>query len=163
MNQIIHRSLLAELQPFLAKQTSILVSACLLGIQCRYDGKEQLQPDILQLKDAFHLIPICPEQLGGLPTPRKPVEIVWGSGEDVLAGRSQVCNPEGEDVTDAFIRGALEVEKIARRLGPQAALLKQRSPSCGYGQIYQHHQIIVGNGVTAALLKQAGLLIMAID
>jgi uncharacterized protein YbbK (DUF523 family) len=102
-------------------------------------------------------IPVCPEQLGGLPTPRSPVEIVNGSGEDVLSGGKRAHGKDGRDVTAEFIKGAEEVLKIARTFPVTAAILKERSPSCGSSLIYDgtfQHVAKPGQGVTAALLKK---------
>jgi uncharacterized protein YbbK (DUF523 family) len=144
--------------------TSIIVSACLLGINCRYDGKSKLHPDLATLLEHFFLIPVCPEQLGGLPTPRPAAEIRNGSGADVLARKASVfTNTANLDVTEAFLRGASETEKIARLLKVTTAILQQRSPSCGFGRIYQNHQLSAGTGVTAALLRNGGITIFSVD
>jgi len=95
----------------------------------------------------FRLIPVCPEQLGGLPTPRPPAEILGGDGADVLSGTARVINLRGEEVTEAFMRGAEEVLRLARLLGVRRAFLKAKSPSCGLEPL----------GVTAALLLREGL------
>lgn len=128
----------------------ILVSACLLGANCRYDGKGQANPKILALAEQHELVPVCPEQMGGLPTPRPPAEI-----------REKRCiNRLGQDVTEAFERGAQQAVYLAKALGCQAAILKSRSPSCGLGQIYDGSfsgQLIPGNGFCAQALKAAGL------
>lgn len=138
----------------------ILVSACLLGTRCRYNGGHCLRPQVVELVWRKGVIPICPEQLGGLATPRPPAEIVGGDGRDVLEGRARVLTDEGVDVTDRFIAGARECLELARRLGVTRAVLKARSPSCGVGQIYDGsfgRNLRPGDGVTAALLRSAGL------
>jgi uncharacterized protein YbbK (DUF523 family) len=132
-----------------------LVSACLMGIHCRFDGKNSLDTDIQQLVIEGKAVPVCPEQIGGLSTPRLPAEIIGGTGEDVLDGKAKVVNIEGEDVTEAFIRGAKEVLRIAKTVGATEAILKERSPSCGNGTFQGIKQ--AGNGVTAALLKRNGI------
>lgn len=136
----------------------ILVSSCLLGIYAKYDGtltnKNSL---LLKYKDCGKYIPVCPEQLGGLCTPRFPVEIMGGTGEDVLAGSVKAKNDHGEDVTPQFIRGAQQVLYITKILPIKAAILKERSPSCGVNLIYDgtfQHVVREGRGVTAAILKQ---------
>jgi uncharacterized protein YbbK (DUF523 family) len=137
-----------------------LVSACLMGVHCRFDGKSSLDTDIQQLVIEGKAVPVCPEQIGGLSTPRLPAEIIGGTGEDVLDGKAKVVNIEGEDVTEAFIRGAKEVLRIAKTVGATEAILKERSPSCGSNVIYNGtFQGIkqAGNGVTAALLKRNGI------
>ncbi len=128
----------------------ILVSACLLGVACRYDGKGQAIPRLNELLAACEVIPVCPEQLGGLPTPRTPSERV---GEKVLAR-------DGTDVTCAFARGAMEALRLARLTGARLALLKARSPSCGSGEIYDGSftgRTVPGNGVAAQALVDAGI------
>ncbi len=133
-----------------------LCSACLLGINCRYDGKAKPNEKVLKLAKEEILIPICPEQLGGLSTPRKPAE---QQGEKVV-------RENGEDVTENFNRGGQQVLRIAKLLNIKTAILKQRSPSCGYGQIYDgtfSETIVVGDGVTAKLLKENGIEILTED
>ncbi|KJS83099.1 MAG: hypothetical protein JM58_13310 [Peptococcaceae bacterium BICA1-8] len=107
----------------------IIVSACLAGINCRYDGKSKISPRVIELVAKGEAIPLCPEQLGGLSTPREPVNIQ--SGTYVLAGTEKVLTPKGEDVTINFIQGANEVLKIAELVNPSLIILKSKSPSCG--------------------------------
>lgn len=125
----------------------ILVSACLLGMNCRYNGKGELNSQVLALsRDAF-LIPFCPEIYGGLATPRDPAE---RQGEKVMTAA-------GADVTEQYKKGAEEALRLARLYGCRAAVLKERSPSCGRGQIYDGtytRRLIPGHGVTARLLEQ---------
>lgn len=132
---------------------NILVSACLLGCPCRYDGKGQAHPDVLALRERHHLIPVCPEQLGGLPTPRPPAERRDGA----------VITCEGDSVTEQYRRGGKAAVELARLLGCTCAILKERSPSCGHGEIYDgtfSHTRIQGDGVAAALLAEAGLEVL---
>lgn len=124
-----------------------LCSACLIGIKCRYDGKSNTNIKVLELAKKEILIPVCPEQLGGLATPREPQERL---GKKVLT-------KTGKDVTENFNKGAEQVLSIAKLLGVKEAILKQRSPSCGCGQIYDgtfSGRIIDGDGVTTALLRR---------
>lgn len=127
----------------------VLVSACLLGVGCRYDGKSKgVQLDALMAR--CELIPICPEQLGGLPTPRTPSERRDG----------RVFARDGWEVTAEFRRGAGEAARLAARFGAGYALLKARSPSCGTGEIYDGSftgTLIPGNGVTAEALSALGI------
>ncbi len=131
-----------------------LCSACLLGIKCRYDGKSKPNKKVLALAKKEVLIPICPEQLGGLSTPREPSE---QRGKEVFT-------KSGKNVTDNFQNGAKEVLKLAKLFSIKEAILKQRSPSCGSGQIYDgtfSGTIIKGDGVTTALLKSNGIKIIS--
>ncbi len=140
-----------------------IVSACLAGINCRYDGENKLLRKVQRLVRQGKAIPVCPEQLGGLPTPRLPMEIQGGSGKDVLDGRTGVFTKEGEDVTSQCIKGAHEVLKLAKLVGARVAILKARSPSCGYGQVYDGtftNNLRKGEGVTASLLRREGIEII---
>jgi len=142
-----------------------LCSACLLGIRCTWDGKDRYKnKKVIELSKKEVLIPICPEQLGGLPTPRIPQEIQNGTGDDVLNGKCKVLNKEGKDVTVYFIRGAHEVLKIAKLLGIKEFIAKQKSPSCGCGKTYDGTftgTLIKGDGVTTALLKKHGIKVIS--
>lgn len=133
---------------------TILVSACLLGVHCRYDGGSQKRDLLDSLSEQYHLVPVCPEQLGGLPTPRTPSERV---GAQVLA-------KDGRDVTDEYRRGAEEALRLAKCFGCKTAILKARSPSCGSGTVYDgtfSGKTVPGDGVTAELLKQNGIRVLS--
>ncbi len=124
-----------------------LCSACLLGIKCRYDGKSKLNKKVLGLSKKEILIPVCPEQLGGLPTPRELTE---------RRGK-RVFTKSGKDITKYFKKGAEEVLKITKLLGVKEVIFKQESPSCGCGRIYDgtfSGKLTKGDGVTTALLKR---------
>lgn len=141
-----------------------LCSACLLGVRCRYDGKSMPNERVLLLSNDEILIPICPEQLGGQSTPRDDAEIVGGDGYDVLNNKARVVESNGRDVTQYFVSGAEEVLRLAELFGIKEVILKQRSPSCGTGQIYDgtfSKKLIEGDGVTAALLKRNGLEVIS--
>lgn len=138
----------------------IIVSACLCGINCKYNGGNSLNKQVLQLFKEGKAIPVCPEQLGGLSTPRVPLEIIGGTGAEVLEGRSRIIATTGEDGTEAFIKGAKETLNIAKACGAKIAIMKTRSPSCGLGTIYDGTYTgnkIDGNGVTAELLIKNGI------
>lgn len=138
----------------------ILVSACLLGINCKYNGGNNRIPALAELCQQGRLVPVCPEMLGGLPIPRPPAEIRGGSGSAVLAGKAKVVNREGNDVTAAFLRGAEETLTLARLFGAKKALLKESSPSCGSSTIYDGTFTgtkKAGEGVTTALLRSHGI------
>ena len=131
----------------------ILVSACLLGVCCRYDGESRPCRDVMRLRDGVEMVPVCPEQLGGLPTPRPPAEIREG----------RVITREGQDVTAAYQKGAEEAARLYELLGCEYAILKARSPSCGCGEIYDGTftgTLIQGDGVTARLLMDRGVTVM---
>ncbi|UZQ49322.1 DUF523 domain-containing protein [Clostridium kluyveri] len=140
----------------------ILVSACLCGINTKYNGENNLSQEVLKLIRKERIIPICPEQLGGLTTPREPCEIRGGTGGDVLDRKAIVVTSDGKNVTDNFLRGAYETLNIAKAFNIKKAILKSKSPSCGYNKIYDgsfKKNIIKGNGVTAELLIKNGIKI----
>lgn len=133
---------------------NILVSACLLGTPCRYDGTGKPEPALERLRaQGYTLIPICPEVLGGLPTPRPPAE---------RQSDGRVVTREGVDVTAEYRAGAELALEIAQAHGCTLAMLKERSPSCGRGQIYDgtfSHTLIPGSGVAAQLLETQGITV----
>ncbi len=142
------------------RKEPLLVSACLLGLVTRYDGGDERRGTVVALGERYHLIPVCPEQLGGLPTPRPGAEIIAGDGDDVFAGRARVETADAVDVTSAYVRGAAESVKLAGILDARQAVLKARSPSCGCHEIYDGSFRGVcrpGRGVTAAALARAGV------
>lgn len=144
----------------LASQDPVLVSACLAGRACAFDGSARARDTVLRLVDAGRAVLACPEEEGGLGTPRPPAEIVGGTGDDVLDGRARVLSIGGQDVTDAYLEGARIAVDRARRLGCRIAILKARSPSCGIGAVYDGtfaKRLVAGDGVTAAALKRAGV------
>ena len=124
----------------------------MLGVCCRYDGRSVPCQPLLDALPRLRLVPVCPEILGGLPTPRTPSE---RQGE-------RVVSKTGADVTAAYRKGAQEALRLARLFGCRKALLKERSPSCGRGQIYDGSfsgRLIPGDGVTARLLEQEGIAV----
>lgn len=137
-------------------KTCIIISACLIGIKCRYDGKSCTSSSVVKFINKKYCIPVCPEQLGGLSTPRIPSTIVKGDGFDVVKGKARVLNIEGKDVTDNFILGAQEALKIAELVGCNQAVLKEKSPSCGVRNIYHGEKLVKGCGVTTALFLKNG-------
>jgi len=143
-------------------ETPLLVSACLLGLPCRYDGGSCPASVLQRLAAQGRAIPICPEVAGGLPAPRPPAEIRGGDGGDVLDRRARVVREDGTDVSEAFIAGARAALHLARRCGATRAVLKAHSPSCGVGLIYDgtfSGQLTGGDGVTAALLRREGIAV----
>ena len=135
---------------------NLLISACLIGVPCRYDGKSVPRVDILKLEERYNVIPVCPEIFGGLPTPRTPSERVG----------DRVVMRDGTDVTENFMRGAECTLNIAKSCGAGAALLKSRSPSCGKGMIYDGSftgTLKEGDGVTAQLLMKDNIKVYSED
>ena len=131
----------------------ILVSACLLGEPCRYDGQSVPNAGVKALAESFELVPACPEQLGGLPTPRVPCE---------LRPDGRVIDRNGLDRTEAFRAGAAAALEIARANGCMRAVLKENSPSCGVTAVYAGTftgRLVPGEGMTAATLRRAGVLV----
>lgn len=131
----------------------ILISACLLGVSCRYDGKSKPHSDVAQLMEKHTLIPVCGEIMGGLPTPRVSAE---RQGERVMT-------KDGRDVTAEYRRGAEEVLRLAKLYGATVAVLKERSPSCGSGEVYDGTftgTLTAGYGVTAELLHANGIRVI---
>jgi uncharacterized protein YbbK (DUF523 family) len=138
----------------------VLVSACLAGRACRFDGSANSDDVVGALVASGRAVLVCPEVDGGLETPRPPAEIVGGDGADVLAGRARVVTISGRDVTDAYLEGARVALTAAHRTGARAAILKARSPSCGKGAIYDgsfSRATRAGDGVTAALVAANGI------
>lgn len=137
-----------------------IVSACLAGIDCRWNGRNKLNRRIKELVDRREAIVACPEVLGGLPVPRRPAGIYGGLGGDVWNGKASVKEARrGKDVTKYFKRGALKFLEMAESKNIKEAVLKQKSPSCGCGKTWQldddfTNRLVNGNGVTAALLKR---------
>lgn len=132
----------------------LLISACFLGKNCKYSGgNNALPPEILaRLGEKYALVPVCPETAGGLPIPREPSERLNG----IVIGKS------GRDVTAEFDKGAETALALARRFGCKAALMKERSPSCGSGEVYDGTftgSLTAGDGMTAQLLKENGLAV----
>ncbi len=132
---------------------NILVSACLLGVECRYDGGHNYCGAADRLKEKHHLIPVCPEVYGGLPVPRVPSEIL----------KERVISAEGNDVTEEFYRGARAMMHLARYFGCRLAVLKERSPSCGSGEIYDgtfSGRLTAGDGIFVRMLKEEGITVI---
>ena len=137
----------------------ILISACLAGINCKYSGGNNLNPDLRDLVNSGKAVPICPEQLGGLVTPRTPAEIIRDS-----KGNIKVITKTGTDVTKEYVLGAERALAIAKALNIKTAVLQSRSPSCGCGYIYDGtftKHLIVGNGITAELFMKNGIKVFS--
>ncbi len=143
----------------------VVISACLLGIRCRYDGGDSRNETAIQQSETDELIPVCPEEAGGLPTPRPAAEIVGGDGDDVLNGKAKVMTVDGTDVTAAYLKGAHHALQVAQSHAATQVILKARSPSCGCGDIYDgtfSGTLTSGDGVTTALLKRHGITVTSL-
>ncbi len=137
-------------------KSSVMVSACLLGIDCKYNGKNNLNKELIESLEDYRIVPFCPEQLGGLPTPRPKSEI----------RNSIVVNEFGEDITRLFKKGAEESLKIFRLVKPAFVIFMDRSPSCGVGQIYDgtfSSRLINGNGITVELFLQNNVKLYSVS
>jgi uncharacterized protein YbbK (DUF523 family) len=147
----------------LPSEGPILVSACLAGRACRFDGTGAYEDTVATLVAEGRAVLVCPEVDGGLGTPRPPAEIQGGDGDDVLDGRARVMTRDGVDVTENYINGAKRALAAARANGASVAIFKARSPSCGKGGVYDGtftRSLQSGNGVTAALLRREGIDVM---
>ena len=145
----------------LARAPVVLCSACLLGYRCRYDGADRRNPAVERALAGKAVVPICPEEAGGLSTPRPAADLSGGTGEAVLSRRARVLTHEGEDVSDAFVRGAELACEAAQRYCAGVALLKEGSPSCGVRRVWQEGARVPGQGVTAAALSRAGVVVIS--
>ena len=144
----------------MATAKKYIISACLIGKNCFYDGTSRHKPEIRDLVDRGEAIALCPEELGGLKTPRPPSEIFSGSGEDVLKGKAYVFNKQGKDITINLIKGCREFLNIAKECAVKKAILKSKSPCCGRGRIYDgtfKDRLRKGNGIAAELLLRNGI------
>ena len=144
-------------------RTPILVSACLLGIACRYNGRSKHYPTVVEhlAKNDLLAIPVCPEQLAGLSTPREPTRFTRSDGQDVLNGHGKIVTHSATPLTEQFRKGAEQVLQIARLCGCQSALFKERSPSCGVNQVDCDGLIVSGIGVASARLRAEGLQVFS--
>lgn len=138
----------------------ILLSACLVGLNCKYNGGNNYNEQVYNLIKEGKAIPVCPEQLGGLTTPRTPAEI------RIIDGERRVFTSEGADVTDQFYKGSENVLEFAKKLNIKTAVLKSKSPTCGCGKIYNgnfENQLIDGNGILTQMLLDNGIEVINSD
>jgi len=141
----------------------VLVSACLAGRECTYQGTGRSNAEVLRLVDEGRAVLVCPEEEAGLGTPRPEAEIDAGAGDDVLDRATGVKTIDGVDVTEEYLEGARIAVERARKHGCTTAILKARSPACGCGQIYDgsfEARLREGDGVAAAALRRAGVDVM---
>lgn len=139
----------------------VLVSACLLGIGCRYDGGNSHRKDLIEILIGRVPVPFCPELFGGLGVPRETFEITSGDGEDVLNNKSIIISPSGRDATQNFINGSLAGLKICIIAGIRRAILREKSPSCGVRTVINGGNLKKGSGVFAALLRRNNIEIIS--
>jgi uncharacterized protein YbbK (DUF523 family) len=138
-----------------------IISACLAGINCTYEGKNNSNDFIRKLIKQGEGIAVCPEQLGGLPTPRAICQLIGGDGADALDGHAKIISEDGRDLTENFVRGAEEALNFAKLCGASTAILKSMSPSCGSGKTASKSGLIDGDGVTTALFKRHGIKVLS--
>jgi uncharacterized protein YbbK (DUF523 family) len=143
----------------------ILVSACLAGFNTRYDGTNCAHPEIIRLVAEGKAMPLCPEQLGGLPTPRPAISFVNGDGNELIKGSISVSaiGVDGIDYSQNLLNGANEVLRIAMMFNIKKAILKEGSPSCGVLKVWVNSRKVKGCGVTTAILKKNGIIIEAME
>jgi len=142
-----------------------LVSACLLGRTCRYDGghnRDRVLEEELAARE-LGIVPFCPEEHGGLGTPRDPAWIEAPGAAAVLEGRARIVDDKGRDVTEGFLRGAQGALETCRAHGIRHAFLKERSPSCGVHSTHVAGELVDGPGVTAELLRRAGIEVQGVE
>jgi len=145
----------------MAEMETILVSACLIGINCRYDGTGKRDDRVLKYLEHKIAIPVCPELLAGFGIPRLSAEIESGDGFDVLAGKARVILKDGRDVTREFLSGARQSLKIASFSRAGSAILKEQSPSCGVNFIYHRGKPVRGSGIFTAMLSKEGFQVQS--
>lgn len=156
---------MTPLDEFLSRigDAPVLVSSCLLGLPTRYDGGARASEAIVKFAKERRVIPVCPEQLGGLATPRPRATLTGGDGGAVMKGTAKVVNELGRDVTENYLRGAKQSAALARLTGAKFAILKEKSPSCGVTKVYVGATLVDGSGVTTAVLKAMGMEIFVVD
>jgi uncharacterized protein YbbK (DUF523 family) len=137
----------------------VLVSACLLGVACRYNGTSGKNDKVIEWARGRRIVPVCPESLSGLPVPREPAEFDVGDGSMLRSGKARIVQRSGADVTREFMRGAVESLRIAHLVGAREALLKDRSPSCGVYNVYCRGKLAHGVGCFTALLLLEGVAV----
>ncbi|MBN1572158.1 MAG: DUF523 domain-containing protein [Deltaproteobacteria bacterium] len=137
------------------------VSACLVGENCRYDGNNSYSKRVTEFLSDKEYIAMCPEELGGLTTPRAPSSFIGGTGEDVLLGSAKIIDADKKERTREFIKGAERSLSAIRERGITHAILKERSPSCGVREVYLKGKRVEGMGVTAALFTRESIVILS--
>ncbi len=148
----------------LGRVAKVLVSACLLGRACRYNGSDEEFPDLIEAlaENGDEAVAFCPEEAGGLGTPRPAAKLHGGDGAAVADGNARVVTVDGADVTEQFLEGARHAVEEAARHGCRVAFLKDRSPSCGSTFVHTKSGLVRGCGVTTALLRRAGVATISV-
>jgi uncharacterized protein YbbK (DUF523 family) len=141
----------------------VLVSACLFGIPCRYDGRHSLRKDLVRKLSRYQVILFCPEVAGGLKIPRPIAWLEGGDGEKVIWGGGKVINAEGKDVTKEFFKGGEQAAEAAKKFAVRTAYLKEKSPSCGVKMTSGKEGHFEGSGIASFLLKAQGIKLIGID
>lgn len=147
----------------MSTKTYAVISACLMGFSCRYNGKSKFCKYLDIYLRKHILIPLCPEQLGGLSTPREKAEIETGDGFYVINNNAKVFSKNGRDVTKFFLKGAYEVLNFVKNYNIQLAYFQEKSPSCGVNKIYINGILSNGCGVTTALLIENNIKVLGVD
>ncbi len=142
-------------------ETPLLVSACLVGFRCRYDGSTKLDYRFLSTLESYSWFAVCPEQMAGFPTPRKAIFFVDGTGETVLRGEGRIYRSDGVDVTEALLKSCQALVAQAARWGIEVGILKEKSPSCGVTCTYVKERLVEGKGIFSALLSSRGMKIFS--
>lgn len=153
----------AHYQRSSAEPPKLIVSACLLGRKCAWDGKPRSNVDVQEMVSKLSILAVCPEVASGLPVPRMRHEIVGGDGRAVLAGKARVIDENGAERTELFVASARKLLSLAGRYGIKKAVLKSRSPSCGSCYIHSgsfNGNLIKGEGVTTSLLRANGITVL---
>ena len=155
----------AEDQVPIDQREPVLVSACLLGMNCRYDGASNLDAPLVEAlaSQGCIAVPFCPEERGGLTTPRPAASIERENAAAVVEGNSRVLTREGADVTAEFLHGAEQARETCQDQGIRRAFLKERSPSCGVRQTHVGDQLVDGRGLTAEILLRAGVQVVGVE
>ncbi|MBS3740588.1 MAG: DUF523 domain-containing protein [Candidatus Cloacimonetes bacterium] len=139
----------------------VLISGCLFGLNCRYDGDNNRLDNLNELSKKYILVPVCPEQMGGLSTPRSPSFFIKGDGEDTIKGKNNLINEDNKNVSSYFRKGAYGVLNVCRKLQIKRAILKGSSPSCGTNNVFLGEKLTKGRGVTSFLLLTNDITVLS--
>lgn len=141
------------------KRAPIVVSACLLGKRCRYNGEDRANPGVRRFLKGKNFIAVCPEKLAGWGVPRPPVEFRGGGAEKVMAGRAKIVSNEGADLTASLMKAVMKAVDRASSVGAEEAILKEKSPSCGVKKVYRSGRLVRGEGLFTHGLKRRGITV----